>query len=116
MEVEDVEALVAERAQRPHRTGRVGRDRRDRAVGRERHGAPERCDTGLRRRSVARRQHACVDTGCPQGAGETHHLALDPARDGEAVGAHEADPHARQRYASSGQQGLDPPARSAPAR
>ena len=100
VQMEDVEALVAKGAQRPNGAGRVGRDRRDRPVGRERHRAPEGRYARLGRRAVARRQHACVDAGGPQCTRETHHLALDPARDGEAVRAHEADPHDRQRYAS----------------
>ena len=80
MHVDDVERLVVEGADRAQRRRRVGRERGDRAVGRRRQAVAERRHERLRRRSVARSEHARLVTLAAQLPGQSEHLRLDATR------------------------------------
>ena len=92
VDVEQVEALVAERPDGAELGRRVGSDGRHRPVGRGGHAGAERRDPGVGRRAVARGQHPDVVAEPAQRAGQAEHLHLHAARQAQAVGADHPDP------------------------
>ena len=96
VQVEDVELLVAHRPDDPELRRGVGRDRRDRAVGGGRDAVAERRDPAVGRRAVAGREDPRVVAAGAQRAGQAEHLALHAPGHGEAVRAHQPDPHRRK--------------------
>ena len=85
VEVDDLEALVAQGADRAQLGGRVRGQRSHRAVGRRRHAAAERGHAGVRGRAVAGAEHPRLVAERTQRAGEPEHLALDATGDGQGV-------------------------------
>ena len=91
--VEHVEPLVVERPDRAQGSRGVRGERGDRAVGRRRQAVAERGDERFRGWPVARPEHASLVALAAQRPCQAEHLTLDATGNGEAVRAHQPDPH-----------------------
>ena len=91
VEVKDVESLVDERAYGSKRGRRIGGQRSDRTVGRGGERLPERGHEGVRRSPVTGSENTDLVSHATKLSGQTHHLTLHSARNGQAVGAQHPD-------------------------
>ena len=96
VEVDHIESLVAEGSDGPHGSGGVGGDGGHRAVRCGREGVPERRHRRIRGRPVAGAEDPRVHSELAQGPAQAENLPLHATRNGEAVWAHESDPHLQE--------------------